>query len=204
MAIKKIIAVGLLIPLLFSCRKKPNIPPKWGYEYLNTNSYYWYSPSFDSLPVGSIITLEASVPKTFLDENTNVTVTNSCSFINGPLGVSMIYPNYQVSIDSFELTPEIGKVIKDTINLSAGQLKGVRTIEWNGNYLDSFKMKIRIRSLAKGIYALGLGQQGYRDKDGALFKYFLKPGNADQHLHYWADVFGSITGQETFYCVKFY
>lgn len=204
MAIKKIIVVGLLAPLLFSCSKKNSIPPKWGYEYLNTNSYYWYSPTLDSLPVGSIITLQASVPKTFIDENTNVAVTNSCSLINGPLEVAMIYPTYQASIDSFELNPEIGKVIKDTINFSAGQLKGFRTIEWNGNYIDSFKMKIRIKSLAKGIYVLGIGQQGYRDEEGALFKYFLKPGNPDQHLHYWAEVFGSITGRETFYFIKFY
>jgi hypothetical protein len=201
---KKIITVGLLIPLLFSCRKKDTIPPKWGYEYLNTNCHYWYYPSSDSLPLGKVFTLEASVPKTFIDENKNITVTNSCMLIHGPLEVAMIYPQYQASIDSFELTAEIGKVTKDTINFSAGQLKGFRTIEWDSNSVDSFKVRIRIKPLAKGIYAFGLGQQGYRDKDGGLFKYFLKPGNLNQHLHYWAEVFGSITGQETFYCIKVY
>lgn len=189
-----------------SCKKIGNPCPKDGYEYLNTNSHCWYSPSLDSLPLGTTISLAASVPKTFIDENTQTTILNTCSIIHGPLGIVMISPIYQAAIDSFEIKAQIGKVIKDTINFSTGQLKGFRTIEWDGNSVDSFKMKITIKPIAKGIYACSLNQQSYKDKDCALYKYFLSPGNTNQHLNYWTDAFGSASNQVAFstYCFKIY
>jgi hypothetical protein len=168
------LACCALVVLFYSCTKKYSGCPKEGYEYINTTSHCWYSPGTDSIPLGSSLTLEASVPRTFVDDNTNAIVTNTSSIINGPFGVVMIYPTYQAAVDSFELTAQIGKVIKDTVNFSEGSLKGFRTIEWNGSSIDSFKMKITIKALAKGIYAFGLNQQGYKDKDCALYKYFLR------------------------------
>jgi hypothetical protein len=195
------------ILLSFSCKKPRNVfCPKEGYEYIHTNSHCWYSPLSDSLPVGSIIILEASLPKNFIDETRNITVNNTASIVEGPLGVGMIYPIYQAAADSFEITAEIGKVIKDTLNFSAGMLKGFRTIEWDGSSVDSFKIKIKIKALAKGIYGLALKQQSAKDKDCALYKYFLSPGNANQHLNYWMDVFGNVSDQVNFftYCFKVY
>jgi len=156
-----------------------------GYEYTYTQSACYYSPGYDSIAVGSIILLTASAPKTFIDETSHSSVTNTCQTISGPLHITMIYPLYQAAADSFELTAQIGKVIKDTINFSAGSLKGFRTIEWDGTPTDSFEIKVSIKPLAKGTFILALGQQGYRDSDCALYKYFLNVGN-DQHLYYFS------------------
>jgi hypothetical protein len=192
--------------LLYSCKKRTYSCSKQGYEYSNSTFRCWYNPSIDSVPIGDNLFIEASVPRTFIDENTNSTVTNSSSIINGPLHILMISPSYQAAVDSFELSAEVGKIIKDTINFSIGQLKGFRTMEWDNSSIDSFKIKIKIKPLAKGIYAFSLGQQGYIDKDCALYKYFLSPGNVDQHLNYWMDVFGNVSDEVAFftYCVKVY
>jgi len=192
--------------LLFSCRKKYTGCPKQGYEYSNSTFRCWYTPPTDSVPVGSNLFLEASVPRTFIDENTNSTVTNTSSIIHGPLHVLMISPSYQASVDSFELTAEVGRVIKDTVNSSPGQLKGFRTIEWDGSSVDSFKLRVKIKPLGREIYAFSMGQQSYIDKDCALYKYFLQPGNSNQHLNYWMDAFGSVSDQVAFftYCFKVY
>lgn len=192
--------------LLLSCKKPRASCSKQGYEYSNSTFRCWYSPATDSIPVGSILYLEATVPRTFIDENTGTAVTNTSTIINGPLHVLMISPLYQAAVDSFELTAEVGKVIKDTINLSAGQLKQSRTIEWDGSSIDSFKIRVKIRPIGKGIYAFSLGQQGYTDRDCALYKYFLGPGNTNQHLNYWIDAFGNLTAGVAFsaYCIKVY
>jgi len=194
------------ILLSFHCTKGKGMCPKEGYEYVNTTSRCWYTPSIDSIHVGGIITLEASVPKTFVDEQTNTTVVNTASIIDGPLGIGMLYPSFQAAADSFELTAQVGKIIKDTTNFSEGSLKGFRTIEWDGNSIDSFKIKISIKPLAKGIYSVALKQQAYKDSDCALYKYFLKVGNTDQHLNYWLDATGNISDEvkDFAYCFKVY
>jgi len=195
------------VALLLLCCNKPRNPcSKQGFEYSNSTFRCWYSPSIDSLPIGSILYMEASVPRTFINENTRATVTNTSSIIEGPLHVFMISPLYQAAVDSFELTAEVGKVFKDTINLSPGQLKQVRTIQWDASSIDSFKIRMRIKSIGKGIYAFSLGQQSSIDKDCALYKYFLKPGNTNQHLNYWMDAFGNVSDGVAFYtyCFKVY
>ena len=199
-----VIAGGAL--LLLSCQKTPNSCSKQGYEYSNSTFHCWYTPPIDSVPVGSNLFIEASVPRTFVDENTTSIVTNSSSIISGPLHVLMISPSYQAAVDSFELTAELGKIIKDTINFSVGQLKEFRTMEWDGSSTDSFKIRIKIIPVAKGIYAFSLGQQAYTDKDCALYKYFLRPGNSNQHLNYWMDAFGNVSDGVAFftYCIKAY
>lgn len=202
-----ILTAGFLSLLSVTCSKRIDSGcKKMGYEYVHTQSLCWYSLVQDSLPIGSTIILTASVPKTFIDESARSLVTNSSPIINGPLHVTMIYPFLQASIDSFDITAEVGKVIKDTINLSAGQLKGVRTIEWNGNLVDSFNIKISIKALSKGVYIITLGQQGYRDADCALYKYFLNVGN-EQHLYYLTQYNNGYIGdyERNFgYCFKVY
>ena len=202
---KYLLAAAVVITLV-QCRKPETSCPKMGYEYINSTCHCWYSPVDDSVPVGTAIFLEASVPKVFIDENSNVTVQNTSAIVNGPLGVGMISPIYQAAVDSFEITAQVGKVIKDTANFTVGQLKGFRTIEWDGTPTDSFKLKIKIRPLAKGIFSFTLKQQSSEDKDCALYKYFLSPGNANQHLNYWMDAFGNASDLVTFftYCVKVY
>lgn len=118
----------------------------------------------------------------------------------------MITPLYQAAVDSFQLTAEVEKIIKDTINFSIGQLKGFRTMEWDGSSIDSFKIRIKINPIAKGIYAFSMGQQAYPDKDCALYKYFLKPGNSNQHLNYWLHAFLNVSDGVAFftYCFKVY
>jgi hypothetical protein len=202
-----LLTAGFLSLLSVTCNK--NIErgcKKMGYEYAYTQSLCWYSPVCDSIPIGSSIILTASVPKTFIDESTQSLVTNPCQIINGPLHVTMIYPFLQASVDSFELTTQIGKVIKDTMNFTAGQLRGFRTVEWNGNSVDSFKIKIAIKALAKGVYIIALGQQGYRDVDCALYKYFLNVGS-EQHLYYLSQYNNGYIGnyERNFgYCFKVY
>jgi hypothetical protein len=204
--LKIILVIAGFLLLSLHCRKRNLSCPKEGYEYINTTAHCWYTPGLDSIPVGGIITLEASIPKTFVDELGNTTVNNTASIVEGPLGVGMIYPTYQATADSFELVAQIGKVAKDTAHFSEGILKGFRTIQWDGTAIDSFKMKITIKALAKGIYCLALKQQSAKDKDCALYKYFLKPGNTNQHLNYWMDVFGNVSDQVSFfsYCFKVY
>ena len=202
-----ILAAGFLSLLSVTCSKRIDSGcKKMGYEYVHTQSLCWYSPVQDSLVIGSTIILTASVPRTFIDENTRSTVTNLSAVINGPLHVLMISPSYQAAVDSFELTAEVGKIIKDTVHFSIGQLKGFRTLEWDGSAIDSFRIRIKINPIAKGIYAFSLGQQAYVDKDCALYKYFLKPGNSNQHLNYWMNVFGNVSDQVAFftYCFKVY
>ncbi|HKC35175.1 MAG TPA: hypothetical protein VKB95_03900 [Chitinophagaceae bacterium] len=198
-----IVTFALLLP---RCNKDNVGCPKQGYEYIHENSFCYYMPASDSIQVGDTITLEASLPKTFIDEKTNKTVTNTASEIEGPLGIGMIYPTYQAAVDSFELIAHTGKIIKDTQQFSEGMLKGFRTIQWDASPIDSFKIKISIRALAKGTYAFALKQQTAKDKDCALYKYFLSPGNTNQHLNYWIDVFGNASDIVAFYtyCIKIY
>ncbi len=195
-----------LILLLFCCQKPKTECMKDGLEYFHSSSLWRYSPELDSVPVGSLITFEASAPKTFRDEASNTIVTNTSSIITGPIAAGMIYPEYKAAIDSFELNAQVGSIYRDTTYLTEGQLKGVRTLVWNGSSSDSFKIKLTIKPLAKGIYVFSISRQGYKDKDCALYRYFLKPGNSNQHLYYWEPYLGppSISVQERAYCFKVY
>jgi hypothetical protein len=204
--IKTSVVIGTIVLLLPHCNKVNIGCPKEGVEYINETSFCSYMPGIDSIQIGDVITLEASIPKTFIDARTNKTVINTASQVEGPLGIVMIYPTYQAAVDSFELAANIGKVKKDTLQFSEGMLKGFRTIQWDASSIDSFKIKISIRALAKGIYAFALKQQTAKDKDCALYKYFLSPDNTNQHLNYWIDVFGNTSDIVAFYtyCIKIY
>jgi len=188
------------------CVKKYQGCPKEGYEYVNSTLRSMYSPAVDSIAVGESIILESSAPKSFIDEKSNESVKNTSPIIHGPLGIVMLYPVYQAAVDSFELTAEVGKVIKDTANFTSGQLEGFRTIEWDGTSVDYFKTRIKITARARGIYALALDEQGCKDADCARYRYFPKVGNTDQHLYYWSNVSGDLGDQAKYfsYCVKVY
>lgn len=202
-----VLVAGFLILLSVSCTKIIEQGCKrMGYEYVCSQSPCWYSPGYDSIPVREVIFLSASVPKSFIDESSRSRIINNGKTINGPLHVAMISPILQPSVDSFELTAETGKVIKDTVNAPAGQLRGFRTIEWDGSSIDSFKIKIAIKPLAKGIFTFALGQQSSRGQDCELYKYFLNVGN-DQHLYYLSQINNGYIGdyERNFgYCLKVY
>ena len=193
------------IMLSFSCEKKIACP-KEGYVFTNTTSTSWYNPVKDSFSLGDSILLIASLPRTFIDEATNVTVHNTSFIAEGPLHVVMLYPIIQPAVENFTIAAETGRVIKDTIHLSESLLKGVRTIQWNGNSSDSFRIKIIIKPEVKGVYSFNLGQQSSKDADCALYKYFIKVGHA-QHLYYLAQYNNGYIGnyeRNYSYCFKVY
>lgn len=172
--------------LLLCCTKKKEDCTKMGYEYVTSSSKCWFSPTNDSIPLNSTIYIEAALPKFFVDENSNTTVSNTDGNVEGPLQIIMLSPLKEGAIENFEITPRIGSLFKDSLHASNSQLKSFRTIIWNNQKRDSFVMKLELKPLSKGVYGISIGQQSNRDKDCALYKYFLKIGNADQHLNYLA------------------
>lgn len=204
--IKNTSICAILILVLGSCKRPPAPCPKQGYEYVNTSSLYYYSPGLDSVPLGSTIILTGAVPKVFTDDLTNTLVNNTTSSAVGSLAIVMIYPEYKAAVDSFEIIPELGEVRKDTVQFTSGQLKGFRTIVWVDKGGDSLHVRLKIRALAKGVYALAVSQQSSKDGDCALFKYFPRPANSDQHLHYWQQYLQPVENSiaNTTYCLKVY
>ena len=201
-----IVFCAFLIAVFGGCRRTPVFCPKEGYEYVNSSSPYTYSPGLDSVPVGSTIILTGAIPKIFTDDLTNTVVRNTTSSAVGSLAIGMIYPEFKASVYSFKILPEVGEVRKDTVQFTQGQLKGFRTIVWVDNGGDSLHVRLKIRALAKGVYALSVGQQSSKDSDCALFKYFPRPANVDQHLHYWEQYIYPVESAiaNTTYCVKVY
>ena len=126
--------------------------------------------------------------------------------MEGPLHVVMLYPLIQEAVENFRITGEVGSVFKDSINFSGNSIKGFRTIQWDSNSADSFRIKIAIKPQVKGIYTVALGQQSSRDSDCALYKYFLRVGS-DQHIYYLSPyVNGNIGDYDSnyAYCFKVY
>jgi len=193
--------------LLFCCTKKKEGCPKAGYEYITSLSKCRYSPTSDSIPLNSTIYIEATLPKIFVDENSNTTVFNIDGKVEGPLDIIMLFPLEEGAVENFEIIPKIGAVIKDSIHASSGQLKSFRTLIWDAHSRDSFSIKIELKALVRGVYGFSIGQQSSRDKDCALYKYFLKVGNTDQHLNYLAQYNnGYVSDYERnfAYCFKVY
>lgn len=178
--------LGLLVLLGGSCKKQINCP-KMGYEYTFSKSLVHFNPSYDSIRLGSDIQINASVPKTFFDSQNRYSVTLRESKIMGPLSVSKATNNSTIpiigAIEDVELIPIIGNIIKDSIQFSQGQLMGFRTAYWDGMSNDSFRLKVTIKPKIQGVFFVTLGQQGNRDADCALYKYFLPVSNPDQHLY---------------------
>jgi hypothetical protein len=201
-----IVSCAFLIPVFEGCKRTEVFCPKEGYEYVNTSSFYFYSPGLDSVPVGSTFIMTGAIPKTFTDDLTNTVVRNTTSSAIGSLGVGMIYPEFKAAVDSFEILPEVGEVRKETGQFTEGQLKGFRSIVWVDNGGDSLQIRLKIRALARGVYALAVRQQASKDSDCALFKYFPRPANVDQHLHYWEQYIYPVESAiaNTTYCVKVY
>lgn len=199
--------IFFLALVLGSCIKKNQGCSKMGYEYISTISKCWYRPLNDSILLNTFLTVEASIPKTFIDEGTNSAVINNSNNVEGPFQIMMLYPMKEGAIENFEIISKIGQVKKDSINYSQTQLKNFRTIIWDGNTSDSFKIKLELKPLVRGVYGISIGRQSSRDSDCALHKYFLKVGNADQHLNYLAQYNnGYISDYERnyVYCFKVY
>lgn len=169
-----------IILLLLSC-KKPYICPKEGFIYTHTASNISYGPVEDSIPLGNKIVLKASVPRLFTDEVSNTIVNNNCPIIRGPVYLRKLGNFSEPAADKFLIHSEVGNLYKDSTQFTEGQLKGFRTVQWDGTNADSFHVKMVFEPLEKGIYLIALGQQSYKDEDCALYKYFLKVGH-NQHL----------------------
>lgn len=181
-----------------------------GYEYSYLKFGTAYSPLNDSIPLGSEITLEASAPKVFYDDEKQLSVALNESLISGPLTIKKVSNDQNVpiigAIDDIEFTSIIGQIIKDSTQFSQGQLKIFRTAHFS-SIADSFKLKTRIKPKVTGVYFIGLGQQSNRDADCALYKYFLKIKNSDQHLNYLAQFnngFVTKNDSDYAYCIKVY
>ena len=202
-----LIPILLLAGLGFCCTKKEMNCPKFGYEFTYDKPGVSYSPAVDSFMLGNEIIMEATAPKTFFEETKGYSVTLDQNSISGPLGIQKFtnIPGIPIDVaaDDFEFTSIEGKIFRDTINHTEGQLKGVRTLLW-ASVLDSFKIKIIIKPNVRGTYILSTGLQGNRDADCALYKYYLKVKNADQHLYYYQGYIGYIPQFDYTYCFKVY
>lgn len=206
MVTKLNLAVGIISLLLLSCKKKDLGCPKEGYEYTSSTFHCQYVPNLDSISLNDSIDLVASIPTTFADETSNAIVHNTSKIVEGPLHITMLYPNVVPAADSFRLIAKEGKVIRDSLNFSEGSLRGFRTIQWSKASNDSFQIKITIKPLKKGVYIFALGQQSAKDEDCALYKYFLRV-RGDQHLYYHPEFgSGNISEYERNfgYCFKVY
>lgn len=194
----------------FGCVKRRESCSKMGYEYSYFKFGTAYSPLNDSIPLGSEIILEASAPKVFYDDEKQLSVTLNQSLISGPLTIKKVSNDQNIpiigAIDDIEFTSIIGQIIKDSTQFSQGQLKIFRTAHFS-SIADSFKLKTRIKPKITGVYFIGLGQQSNRDADCALYKYFLKIKNSDQHLNYLAQFnngFVTKNDSDYTYCIKVY
>lgn len=200
-------AVLLMILLNFGCKKQPTSCPKLGYEFTYSKPGVTYFPGIDSFPLGNQITLEASAPKSFFEEEKRYVVTLNVNTILGPLGVQKLTNDPIVprigAIEDVELIAIEGSMLKDTTQFSQSQLKGFRTANWISN-ADSFKLKIIIKPKIKGTFIIALNQQGNRDTDCALFKYFLKVINQNQHLYFLEPEYGYVPSSDQAYCFKVY
>jgi hypothetical protein len=189
------------------CTKSERLCAKKGVEYMNTDNRCYYSPAADSLPLGESLILTAAVPKTFFDTERNHITTNSQADIVGSIGIVRLSPDIKGAMNEMILTAEKGKIIKDSVQFTSGQLEANRTTVFTGNSTDSFRMKLIIKPLNRGIYAIALGSQGTHDVDCAGYKYFLNVGNTDQHLNYILQVTnGYLSDYERnyAYCIKIY
>lgn len=193
-----------------ACKKQTQECSKMGFEYTYFKPGVMYSPFSDSIALGENIILTASAPKTFFDEQEQYNVTLNHDKITGPFGILKATNDSTIpilgAIDQVELTPIIGTLVKDSLQFSQGQLKSFRTAYWSSISVDSFSLKVQVKPKTKGIYFLNLGQQGNRDKDCALFKYFLKIKN-DQHLYLLSQANNGYIGdyeRNYVYCFKVY
>jgi hypothetical protein len=200
----------ILILLNFSCTKPVNTCPKMGYEYVYFKPGVTYSPGVDSFALGSQIILEASAPKTFFEEEKRYSVTLNESQILGPFAAQKATGNATTprigAIDDLDLIPQQGTLVKDTVQFSEGQLKGFRTVYWISDQ-DSFRLKVVIKPKIRGVFFISLSQQGNRDTDCALYKYFLKVMNTDQHLYFLEQVNNGYIpdkDRDHAYCFKVY
>lgn len=206
--IKYLVLLIFSVAIGITCKKHPTECLMFGYEFTYSKPGVTYSPSVDSFPIGSQITLEASVPKTFFEEDKRHNVTLNQDEIHGPFGVQKATGNSVTpilgAIDDVELIPLLGRIFKDTVHFSEGILKGFRTCYWISD-LDSFKLKFIIKPKIKGIFFVSLGRQGNRDPKCAVYKYFVKVKEQDQHLYLLEQVDGTSNIQNEYtYCFKVY
>ena len=207
------IKITYLLLLTFSvatgltCKKPPQTCPMFGYEFTYSKRGAFYSPGVDSFPLGNQITLQASAPKAFFEEEKRYNVKLEENTIFGPLGIQKLTNDLTIprigAIEDVELIMLQGTLVKDTIQFSEGQLKSFRTAYWISSS-DSFRLKVIIKPKIKGTFIIALNQQSNRDADCALYKYFLNVTNPNQHLYFLEPLYGYIPLDERAYCFKVY
>jgi hypothetical protein len=180
-----------------------------GYEYTYARPGVSYYPLSDSIRLGDGLTLYASAPKSFFDSSYKINVAVPGS-IYGPLGISKMetspYYRFAGAIDDMDLTPVIGTVKKDSL-LTSEQLKMTRLAFWDTSSADSLVFKLNIIPRIRGTFFINLQQQSFRDKDCALFKYFLRVKNNDQHFYLMTPVTNGEISENAAnytYCFKVY
>ncbi len=180
-----------------------------GYEYSYARPGVSYYPLSDSIRLGDGLTLYASAPKKFFDSSykTNVVVPES---IYGPLSIAKLetipYYRFAGAIDDMDLFAVNGIIKKDSL-LTSEQLKMSRVAFWDASDIDSLTFKVTIIPKIRGTFYIVLGQQSFRDKDCALFKYFLKVKNNDQHFYLMTPVTNGQISEYAInhtYCFKVY
>lgn len=193
--------------LASSCKKEPSCA-KMGYEFVYTDYGVRYYIDDDSIPLGGSVTLDASVPKTFGNSYTNSAVSLNENNIWGPLGVLKATNDPSMpredALSKVSISPLIGSCVIDSLNW--GSFRKYYKTTFIADQ-DSFKLKLSINPLDKGVYFIILKEQYNRNSECALFKYFPKIKDTDQHLYYLAATTGGVIlpeDQDYVYCFKVY
>ncbi len=193
--------------LTSSCKKEPSCA-KMGYEFVYTDYGVRYYVDNDSIPLGNSVTIEAAVPKTFFDNYTNTNVTLTENTISGPLSVfkatnDPMIPRLDATF-SVSVSSDIGNCVIDSLPWGTYRKYYKTTF---ASFPDSFKLKINVTPNEKGIYFLGLAQQGNRDRECAVFRYFIKVKDTNQHLYFLEENNGGVLlpeDRDYAYCFKVY
>lgn len=185
MGIRVLILILTIISIPF-CSKEEKRCKLINVNYNNENAFCSYLPGYDSIPLGDDITLYAAATRSFFDVEQQQKVFNSSTEMNGPLRILRLNPT-EGAVEDFELRPEVGRLVKDSVRFSQGSLKFFRTVFWDASAEDSLRLKIKFKPLQRGIYLINLGQQAGQDNDCAVYRYFLNVSNANKHLYYLAN-----------------
>lgn len=206
-----LIRLILLSLVVIDCKKKPLECPQLGVEYSYFNPGVIYRPDFDSIQFGTSVELYAHVPRSFFDTVYQKIVTLTTNDLRGYLSIGKTTGNaaspISGAIEHFNFFPEMGSLYKDSLNYTGSQLTFLRSTSWNTSVSDSFRIRIRLVPKIRGTFIVVLGQQASKDSDCAIFRYFLKIANNDQHLYYYQNAVGGPISESNYhftYCFKVY
>ncbi|MFZ1458011.1 MAG: hypothetical protein WAT46_18340 [Saprospiraceae bacterium] len=206
-----VIVFVILLSCSLTCKKKPIECPQLGIEHAYFKSGVIYTPGFDSIILGGEVELYAHAPRSFFDTVYQKIVTLTTNDLRGYLSIGKTTGNaaspISGAIEHFNFFPEMGSLYKDSLNYTGSQLTFLRSTSWNTSVSDSFRIRIRLVPKIRGTFIVVLGQQASKDSDCAIFRYFLKIANNDQHLYYYQNAVGGPISESNYhftYCFKVY